>query len=89
MRTIKYADRFIDDVAAIESDRILQELDRALEGIETFPEHGSPNVRESLVRSYGKGLRKVPIAKWLIKYRYLKETDELEFLALVYGDRIK
>ncbi len=82
MRDIRYADRFINDVAEIDSQRLLNELDKRLAAIERFPEMSSPDVRPSLTQQLGAGLRKLPLPPSVIVYRYQADRDLIEFLAL-------
>lgn len=89
MRSVVYADKFVEDVAAIWSERVLAELDRRLAALEAFPELGSSDVRPSLTARFGPGLRKFPVATFVIVYRYVKDKDRLEFLALPYGADVR
>ncbi|MBR2834820.1 MAG: type II toxin-antitoxin system RelE/ParE family toxin [Coriobacteriales bacterium] len=83
MRSIKYSDGFIADVAAFEEQLDLDLLDRVLEGIETFPSHGSPCIRFSLSNRFGSNARKVPIGVFLIIYTYDDESDEVIFAGII------
>ena len=89
MRNIRYADTFIEGVADIYSDTVLATLDKRLEAIESFPELGSSNVRPSLIERYGTGIRKLPVPPFVIMYRYDKQSDTLDFLALPYEKTIQ
>ena len=89
MRSIRYADTFIEGVAGIYSDAVLAALDKRLEAIESFPELGSPDVRPSLIERYGAGIRKLPVPPFVIMYRYDKQSDTLDFLALPYEKTIE
>lgn len=89
MREIIYANRFIDDVARIYSERVLAMLDRRLESIESFPAMGNPCVRASLVERFGPNLRTFPVPPFAIVYRYDEGCDRLEFLALPYDKTVR
>ncbi len=89
MPEIHYADRFVDHVAAVYSDRVLEELAKAVDAIVSFPEIGSSNVRQSLVERFGAGIRKMPVGPFVIIYRYQKGADLLEFIAMPYGALVK
>lgn len=98
VRRVRYASEFIDGVAPIRSERLLAELDRRLEAIESLPELGSGNVRPSLTRRFGPGIRKFPVSPSVIVYRFAQreagasgdEADErLDFLALVHGRSVR
>ena len=88
MRNVIYTDRFIRDVAAIYSERMLEQLDRTLAHIEQFPHMGSSNLRPSIMRAFGPGLRKLPMPPFIVVYRFIEEQDRLEFLALPYEKAI-
>lgn len=88
-RNVRYASEFVDGVAGIYSARLLDELNRRLESIEAFPGIGSSNVRPSLARRYGPGIRKFPVPPFVIVYRYDDVTDGLDFLALVHEKNVE
>ncbi|WP_428978388.1 type II toxin-antitoxin system RelE/ParE family toxin [Curtanaerobium respiraculi] len=88
MPRVRYSERFINDVSAIYSEKVLSELDGVLATIEEFPEIGSEQVRESLVRQFGGGLRKFPVSSFVIVYRYQPGNDEIGFIALPYGPSV-
>ena len=89
MRSVVYADRFIDDVAAIYSERVLSLLDRRLAAIESHPLIGSPNVRPSLIERFVPTLRTFPVPPFTIVYRYDDTQDKLEFLALPFDKTVR
>ena len=47
---------------------------------------GSPVVRESLTRIYGKEVRQVPVASFVVLHRY--GGAHVSLLALVYGPSV-
>lgn len=89
MRSVRYANRFIDDVAEIYSEHVLEELESALASIEQFPEIGSSQVGRSLAERFGEDLRKFPVSSFVIVYRYRSDEDELDFIALPYGPSVE
>lgn len=82
MSSVSYTDLFSEQVSSIRSRRLLNELDRRLDAIESYPHIGSQVVRASLIRSYGTGIRKFPVPPFIIIYRYEEAQDRLEFIAL-------
>lgn len=83
---LRIAEEFSVGLAEIYSDRVLERIERAVRGLTEFPEMGSPLVRRSLVSQYGEGLRQIPVATFLIVYRY--EGRAVDVLALVYGPSV-
>ena len=83
---IRIADEFIDALADIYSNRILDRIHDLLNSLQSFPEMGSPRVRRCLTERYGEGLRQVPVSTFLVLYRYDGET--VDVLALVYGPSV-
>lgn len=83
---LRIAEEFSDGVAEIYSSRMLERVERAVRNLAEFPEMGSPLVRSSLLDQYGEGLRQVPIATFLIVYRYDGRT--VDVLALVPGPSV-
>ncbi len=83
---LRIADEFSAGLADIYSTRVLDRIERAVRSLMDFPEMGSPHVRRSLVAQYGEGLRQIPVATFLIIYRYDGKT--VDILALVYGPRV-
>lgn len=89
MRKVRYAEHFAEDVAAIYSERMLNELDRRLAAIEAFPTMGSEDLPASLAREFGPGIRRFPVPPFVIVYRYSEQTDTLDFLALPYDKTVQ
>ena len=89
MRSVFYADRFIDDVAEISSERVLETLDRRLTALEAYPLMGTSNVWRSLIEHFGPTIRTFPVPPFIIVYRYNKSKDHLDFLALPYDKAVE
>lgn len=84
--TLRVTDEFIHLLSTIYSEPLLARIRRILDNLSTCPEMGSPNVRKSLIRQYGSGIRKIPISSFVIVYRYHGST--VDVLALVYGPSV-
>lgn len=84
--SLRIAEEFSASLAEIWSDRMLERIERAVRNLGDYPEMGSPLVRRSLVGQYGDSLRQIPIATFLIVYRYDGQT--VDVLALVYGPSV-
>ena len=84
---MRISEEFSQGLAAIWSTRVLDHIKRVVATIATQPELGSTDVRESLTRLYGKGIRKFAVSTFVIVYRFDGET--VDFLALVYGPGVK
>ena len=76
-----YTDGFLDDAAAIWSDRVQGRLERMLSAIEAFPEIGSPDIPASIRAVYGIGVRKAVVEPFDLIYEYHPDTDTV----IVYG----
>ncbi len=83
---LRIAEEFSDGVAGIYSARLLERIEGAVRNLAGFPEMGSPLVRGSLLDQYGKGLRQIPVATFLIVCRYDGRT--VDVLALVPGPSV-
>lgn len=84
-----FTDEFIASVGTIYSERLLSALNERLLAIRTFPLMGSENLRPSLLARYGSDIRRFPISPFVIVYRYKKEEELVEFLALPYDKTIQ
>lgn len=83
---LRIAEEFSAGLAEVYSDRILDRIKDAVRSLAEFPEMGSPVVRRSLIAAFGEGLRQIPVATFLIVYRYDGRT--VDVLALVYGPTV-
>lgn len=84
---VRIADEFVFGLATVYSQRVLDQIRQYVILLETSPEIGSANVRQSLKDRFGEGIRKIPISTFVIVYRFDGET--VDVLALVYGPRIR
>jgi plasmid stabilization system protein ParE len=84
--TLRISDEFISDISPISSERVLAELRRVLELLQSFPEMGSSNVRESLKMRFGEGIRKIVVSRFVVIYRI--GGNAVDILACVYGPRV-
>lgn len=84
---LRIADEFVYDLAAITSPKVLDQIRSAVRLLSRHPEMGSPNVRKSLRKAFGNGLRKLPVSTFVVIYRY--EDGIVDVLACVYGPRIR
>ena len=76
-----YTDGFLDDAAAIWSDRVQDRLERMLRAIEAFPGIGSPDIPASIQAAYGPRVRKVVVEPFDLIYEYDPDADAV----IVYG----
>ena len=83
---LRIAEEFVEALAEVYSDRVLSRIRSALDGLATFPEMGSENVRRCLRVRYGEGLRQIAVSTFLIVYRY--DGSTVDVLALVYGPTV-
>ena len=83
---IKLSDEFIEGLARVWSPRVLDHIQSLVSLLPTNPELGTTDVRKSLLRQYGVGLRKLCVSMFVIVYRFNEEV--VEVLALEYGPNI-
>lgn len=84
-----FTDEFIDGVAQIYSERVLNELSESLIAIRSFKDLGTGFVRESLRKRYGDDIRKFPVSPFVIVYRYDENRNTVEFLALPHEKTVR
>lgn len=85
--SLRIADEFVEGLAGIYSQRLMERIRQVLDTLRHNPEIGSRNVRRSLVERYGEGLRKIPVSTFVIVYRF--DGEVVDVLSLVYGPRVK
>ena len=83
---LRIAEEFSAGLAAIYSEKVLSQIRSTLEMLTCFPEIGSTQVRPCLIERYGTGIRKIPLAAFVIIYRFDDET--IDVLSIVHGRRI-
>ena len=76
-----YTDGFLDDAAAVWSDRVRGRLERMLRAIEAFPEIGSSDIPASIGAAYGTRVRKAVVEPFDLIYEYDPDADTV----IVYG----
>ena len=88
-RPQRFADQFISGLSTVYTDKLLARIERDVEIIRAFPEIGSPLARESLVKAFGEGIRMFPVSSFVIVYRYSRDDDTVDYLALIHGKTIR
>lgn len=83
---LRIAEEFSHGLAGVYSERVIHQIRTLLELLQDNPEMGSCDVRESLTRVYGSGLRKLPVSSFVIIYRF--DGEGIDVLALVYGPAV-
>ncbi|MDO4291265.1 MAG: type II toxin-antitoxin system RelE/ParE family toxin [Eggerthellaceae bacterium] len=83
---VRIADEFVEGLAAVYSERVLDQIANILNLLQTSPEIGSTQVRPCLTELYGANLRKFPVSTFVIVYRFVGNV--VDVLALVYGPTV-
>ena len=78
-----YTEGFLDDAAAIWSERVKRSLVQALAALESFPEIGSTDVADSIRERYGSEVRKMTVGSFSLVYEYDRTADEVWVYGLV------
>ena len=81
MARMIYTEGFLEDASYIWSPKVLDDLTRALEAIETFPKIGSTQIARSIREEFGDSVYKVIVKPFDLIYEYDEAADEL----IVYG----
>lgn len=76
-----YTEGFLDDASYIYSDRVRDDLAKALSAIETFPRIGSQAIPASIKQRFGNGVLKFVVKPFDLIYEYFDESDTV----VVYG----
>ena len=84
MPRLEYSERFVSDLALIESPRLEARILSALDNIEMFGEFGSSNIPQSIRDQFGDGIRKVAVNPFDLIYTYYPEQDLVHIEALVH-----
>jgi plasmid stabilization system protein ParE len=84
---VRLTEDFINDLSLIYSEKLFEQIVDILHGLQHFPDMGSADVRSSLIKRFGSGIRKIGVSTFVIIYRHT--GNSIEVLALVYGPRIK
>ena len=80
----EFSERFVNDLALVESPRLEARILANLDNIEMFGEFGSPNIPDSIVKRFGGGVRKVAVNPFDLIYTYYPEQDLVRVEALVH-----
>lgn len=75
MTRIKFSQHITDQVTAITSPKVEEDLRKTLQIIVSFPEIGSLNVPRSIQRLYSGKVRKISVGPFILVYEYLESCD--------------
>lgn len=84
MPRLEFSERFANDLALVESERLEARILANLDNIEMFGEFGSPNIPDSIAERFGGGIRKVAVNPFDLIYTYYPELDLVRVEALVH-----
>ena len=84
---IRLSDEFVEGLARIWSERVLDHIKLLIKLLPANPELGSPHVRQSLKKHYGEGLHKLTASSYIIVYRF--DGEVVDVLAVVYGPNVR
>lgn len=84
MPRLEFSERFADDLASVTSPAVESRMLDNLDNIERFGEFGSANVPESIIRTFGAGVRKVAVNPFDLVYTYYPDADLARIEALVH-----
>lgn len=79
--------QFLGRLCEVESDAIVDKVDKSLHLLKTFPEMGSLIKRPALEDRYGVDARKLVIGPYLVIYAFV--GDEVHVLDLVPGYAVR
>lgn len=83
MPRLEFSERFVNDLALVESERLEARILANLDNIEMFGEFGSLNIPDSIAERFGGGVRKVAVNSFDPIYTYYPELDLVRVEALV------
>ena len=69
------------------TDRQLDRVEELEKSLSTFPDMGSPVVRDALVLRFGPNLRKVVVDGYLLVYRH--DEDAVRMLVAIHGKSVQ
>lgn len=84
MAEVRLADGFRDDLLAVKSDRVLNEILHVVFLLEVAPNMGSKDLPDSIREKYGDRVRKMPVNPFDIITEYHEDDDVVDVLALVH-----
>ena len=82
MPRFEFSERFVNDLALVESSRLETRILASLDNIEMLDEFGSLNIPDSIVEQFGGGVRKVAVNPFDLIYTYYPEQDLVRVEAL-------
>lgn len=89
MADLVFTEGFVADVSEmVASMGMRSNIKAACELLGDFPEMGTSVVRESLVRTFGHGIRKLPVSPFIVVYEYRSVSDEVVILGLVHAKQV-
>ncbi len=89
MARLLYTEQFVSDMAQIDLASKREQVLDACDRLASFPLMGTADMPLSLLREYGRGIRKLVVRPFTVVYEYVEETDEVHVLGLVYGRAVR
>ena len=84
MPKLEYSERFVNDLALIESPKLEARILADLDNIELFGEFGSSNIPKSIKEQFGTGVRKLAVNPFDLIYADYTAKDLVRVEALVH-----
>ena len=84
MAKVHVARSFQQDLLAVESERVFNDVLNTVELLEVIPTMGSRDVPESIRKSFSGEVRKTPVNPFDIVTIYHPESDLVEVAALIH-----
>ena len=84
MPRLEFSERFVEDMALVESPKLEARILADLDNIEMFGEFGSSNVPDSIKGEFGDGVRKVAANPFDLVYTFYPERNLVRVEALVH-----
>lgn len=83
MARMLYTDGFIEDLSFVYSDKVQDNIRKALDAIEVFPKIGSNDIPRSVADNYGLTVLKIAVNPFDLIYEYDESADTVILYALV------
>lgn len=84
MPRLEFSERFVNDLALVESAKLEARIMANLDNVEMFGEFGSANIPESIREEFGAGVRKVAANPFDLIYTFYPEQNLVRIEALVH-----